>query len=56
MSQSEKLVALPSQLFDTVFQYLSERPYREVSNLIDELKNTAQMVEVPKQVEGKEDE
>ena len=47
MNQNEKLVALPRQLFDAVFQYLTERPYREVSPIVDELKNSVQMVEVP---------
>jgi hypothetical protein len=53
MSQNEKSILMPSQLFDKLYQYLLDKPYRDVSSLVDEIRNSVQIVELPK--EEKED-
>ena len=45
-----KSVIVPAGLFDKVYQYLLEKPYREVSPLVDELKNSVQVADIPEEV------
>ena len=44
-----KSVIVPAGLFDKVYQYLLEKPYREVSPLVDELKNSVQVADIPEE-------
>lgn len=51
-----KAVLVPSALFDKVYQYLHEKPYREVSGLVDDLKQSVQIVDVPEEKEEEEND
>ena len=51
-----KSVLLPPELFDKVYSYLMEKPYREVSGLVDELKQSVQVVDVPEEREEEEND
>jgi len=53
----EKGVLLPVDLFNKVVDYLSSRPYKEVSMAIEEIRQTAQVIDLPEQEEeASEDE
>ena len=52
----EKGVMIPVELFNRVFDYLGTRPYNEVSNVINEIRESLQVVEVPEKKEEFEDE
>lgn len=51
-----KTALLPVQLFDKVYQYLMDKPYREVGPLIEEIKEAVQVAEIPEEsiVENKD--
>lgn len=48
---SDPLIGIPSETFDSITNYLMSRPYKEVYQLIAELKSVAQMVTVQSQEE-----
>jgi hypothetical protein len=52
MSQA---VAVPSGVFDKVFQYLHQRPYNEVHSLIEELRSSVQVVSLEEEKEVEDD-
>ena len=47
MSEAEQGVLLPVDVFNSVTDYLSHRPYKEVSRMIDEIRQSAKVIEVP---------
>jgi len=49
---NDSLIGLPSETFNSVTNYLMSRPYKEVHNLIAELKEVAQIISI----ESKEEE
>ena len=51
MSEAERVVTLPVDVFNGVTDYLSQRPYKEVSRMIDEIRQSAKVVEVPQEEE-----
>ena len=54
MSEAEQGVLVPVDVFNAITEYLSQRPYKEVSRLIDEIRQSAKVIEVPQ--EKKEEE
>lgn len=48
---NEPLIGIPSETFNSITNYLMSRPYKEVHQLITELKSVAQMVTVQPQEE-----
>ena len=51
MSNENQSVVIPVPLFNSLTDYLSGRPYREVNQLIDEIRHSAKIIEVPEEVE-----
>ena len=47
----EKGVLLPVDLFNKVFEFLQDQPYRQVGPFIEEIRQSVQIVEVPEQQE-----
>ena len=56
MSEAEQVVMLPVDVFNGITDYLSQRPYKEVSRMIDEIRQSAKVVEVPQEEEEKTDD
>ena len=54
MSEAEQGVLVPVDVFNAITAYLSQRPYKEVSQLIDEIRQSAKVIEVP-QEKGEEE-
>ena len=54
--EQEQSVLLPVDVFNAVTDYLSNRPYREVAGLINEIRQGAKVVEVPEETEETVDE
>ena len=52
----EKGVVIPVDLFNKTFEFLQDQPYRAVGTLIEELRHSAQVVEVPEQNQQQEEE
>ena len=53
MSEQEQGVLVPVDVFNSITEYLSQRPYKEVSRIIDEIRQAAKVIEIP---EHKEEE
>ena len=51
----EKGVLIPVDLFNKIFEFLQDQPYRAVGPYIEELRESVQMVEVPEQEEKTDD-
>jgi len=51
---SEQKVIMGVAEFNTLTNYLMERPYREVNQILEELRQSATVVEVPEQSEAEE--
>ena len=51
----DKGVVLPVELFNQVVEYIGTRPYNEVANLIEEIRQSAKVIDVP-QEEAEKDE
>ena len=47
----EKGVLVPVDLFNKTFEFLQDQPYRTVGPLIEELRQSVQVVEIPEQKE-----
>ena len=45
----EKGVLLPVDLFNKVFEFLQDQPYRQVGPFIEEIRQAVQVVEMPEQ-------
>ena len=45
----DKGVLLPVDLFNKVVEYLSTRPYNEVASAIEEIRQAAKVIDVPKE-------
>ena len=56
MSEVSESVVLPVSVFNSVTEYLSNRPYREVNRLIDEIRSTTKLVDLPEETEETSDE
>ena len=54
MSEAEQGVLVPVDVFNAITAYLSQRPYKEVSQLIDEIRQSAKVIEVPQEKEEEE--
>ena len=51
MSEENQGVLVPVDVFNAITEYLSQRPYKEVSRIIDEIRQAAKVIEVPEQKE-----
>ena len=49
MSEVEKGVIVSVDVFNSVTEYLSNRPYREVNQLIDEMRSTTRLIDRPEE-------
>ena len=49
MSEVEKGVIVSVDVFNSVTEYLSNRPYREVNQLIDEIRSTTRLIDLPEE-------
>ena len=47
MSEKEQGVLVPVDVFNAVTDYLSHRPYKEVSRIIEEIRQGAKVIELP---------
>lgn len=56
VSEENQSVVLPVSVFNAVTEYLSNRPYREVNRLIDEIRSTTKLVDLPEETEETTDE
>ena len=54
MSEAEQGVLVPVDVFNAITEYLSNRPYKEVSRLIDEIRQGAKVIELPQEQEEEE--
>jgi hypothetical protein len=55
MSEVSESVVLPVSVFNAVTEYLSNRPYREVNRLIEEIRSTTKLVDLPEETEETEE-
>ena len=51
MSEKEQGVLVPVDVFNAVTDYLSHRPYKEVSRIIEEIRQGAKVIELPEEEE-----
>ena len=56
VSEVSESVVLPVSVFNSVTEYLSNRPYREVNRLIEEIRSTTKLVDLPEETEETTDE
>jgi hypothetical protein len=56
VSEVSESVVLPVSVFNAVTEYLSNRPYREVNRLIEEIRSTTKLVDLPEETEETTDE
>ena len=49
MSDSRQEALMPVELFNAVTEYISSRPYREVHQLIDAIRQGVRVVDVPEE-------
>ena len=52
----EKGVLLPIEIFNKVFEFLQDQPYREVGSFIEEIRQSVQVVEIPEEKKETGDE
>ena len=48
-------VVLPMEVFNKLVDYVQQKPYAEVANLIDDIRNTAQVVQDQQVSEAEEE-
>ena len=46
MSEQNQVAAVPTELFNQITNYLMSRPYSEVAKIVDELRQSVQLVEM----------
>ena len=51
MSEKEQGALVSVDVFNAVVEYLSSRPYREVQQLIQEIRTSTKLVEIPQEEE-----
>lgn len=51
MENSDQYVAVPLQLFNKVIDYISNKPYNEVSGIMQSLQENAKVIEAKEQIE-----
>jgi hypothetical protein len=56
MSEKTQGALVPTDVFNAITEYLTQRPYREVHQLIQELRSTTKLIEVPEEKEETVDE
>ena len=44
--ENNQVAAVPTELFNQITNYLMSRPYSEVAKLVDELRQSVQLVEM----------
>ena len=49
-----KHAAIPIELFNKIVEYLGTRPYNEVAGAIQEIRETAQMIDIDKENKNEE--
>ena len=49
MSEKEQGVLIAVDVFNAITEYLSQRPYKEVSRIIDEIRQSAKVIELPEE-------
>jgi hypothetical protein len=54
METREKGVILPVDLFNKLFEFLQDQSYRSVGSFIEEIRQSAQVVEIPSPPEEEE--
>ena len=55
MSEKEQGALVSVDVFNAVTEYLSSRPYREVHQLINEIRSNTQLIEMPQEEEQSND-
>ena len=56
MGEAEQGVLLPVEVFNGITDYLSQRPYKEVSRMIDEIRQSAKVIEIPQEEEEEKED
>ena len=56
MSDKTQGALVPTEVFNAITEYLTSRPYREVHQLIQELRGTTKLIEIPEDKEAPVDE
>lgn len=56
VSEQQQVVGVPKELFETVVEYLTSKPYGEVAALIEQLSQNAFPVTIAEQTEETTDE
>ena len=56
VSEKEQGVLVSVDVFNAITEYLSNRPYREVNQIIDEIRSTTKMIEIPQEEEEQSDD
>ena len=51
MSEKEQGALVSVDVFNAVVEYLSSRPYREVQQLIQEIRTSTKLIEIPQEEE-----
>jgi len=51
VENSDQYVAVPLQLFNKVIEYISNKPYNEVSGIMQSLQENAKVIEAKEQIE-----
>ncbi len=55
MSEKEQGALVSVDVFNAVVEYLSSRPYREVQQLIQEIRTSTKLIEIPQEEEQSDD-
>lgn len=55
MSEQNQVAAVPTELFNQITNYLMSRPYSEVAKIVDELRQSVQLVEMKTEDAPQED-
>jgi len=55
MSEKEQGALVSVDVFNAVTEYLSSRPYREVHQLIQEIRSSTKLIEIPQEEEQSDD-
>ena len=53
--ENNQVAAVPTELFNQITNYLMSRPYSEVAKLVDELRQSVQLVEMKTEVPQSEE-
>ena len=56
MEDAEKYVAVPVQIFNQLVEYISNKPYNEVTTIMSALQDNAKVIEAKSQIEESTEE